>query len=115
MSRIERLPKWAQAHIAGLERQVKDLKAYIDEIAGYHEPTNVRVASYSDNPDFALAPGSMIDFYMNGTTQKYDDTITVRHSHHNRKHLEIRGSSHGYGLLIMAHAPNSLRLWNEGP
>jgi hypothetical protein len=73
LSKIEKLPKWAQGHITNLTRKVNELTDHVREIS---EPESIlktdTVVHYFTQPDVKLPLGSSIEFLVGG------DRVQVR-------------------------------------
>src|SRR5690348_17215308 len=89
---VTRLPQLAQRRIAGLERQVENLKGQIEALNSQHPGTNVRLSNHIYG-DTDLPPDSEVEFYLgNGERRKYHDMISVQHLRtKNRQVLRISG------------------------
>lgn len=113
---MDRLPKWAQEYISNLLNTLEKANNTIDQLNAEKEAefpnSNVKVSAlgigsrYKDRP---LPPDSEIDFYMNGSVQKYDDTIIIRHDRNDSNILYIC-SYGGEGLSVIPRASNAINI-----
>lgn len=77
---IARLPKWAQAKIAALQRDLARVRDELDDTRNSHPGSNVRIDGGCIMPDTTLPPDSQVDFYLSREPHKVEkwEVIQVR-------------------------------------
>lgn len=88
---VTKLPKWAQARLQSLERQVVNLEDHIAQLSQEHANSNVQIDQSGVYPDHSLPSNSTIDFYVGDSRQKWHDMITVQ-------------------IVLVPNGPNRLRV-----
>ena len=113
--KIAKLPKWAQSHIANLERQIEELKAEAARF-GEQQPTRIlHDQTYGSLQDAGtwLRSDRDVAFYLGDIPAdkgSYDGRISCRLSKRTQNepiHLELMGSGQ---LVITPHVTNVIRV-----
>jgi hypothetical protein len=113
---LARLPKWAQTHIADLEREVAEKTRRIGQLSEGPADSNVCIADYG-YPDRPLGRNVRVAFTLDeATAGRRADTVTVEHSREQPGTLEIHVSSDrsSQTLYISPIVSNHIRL-SAGP
>lgn len=111
--RIARLPRWAQNYIDKIRNENASLKRHIAEAETSHEPTNVKLSSFYPYEDWGLPRDAEINFYMDGTSEKWKDMISVAQYENNSQWVRIAGDGRHHGLLVRAMAANWILVRNS--
>jgi hypothetical protein len=104
--REPRLPKWAQAELATLRRELDVERQRNEELRGAIPETDTFVRDYG-REDRPLPKGSRVAFHLKPDTGHIRRSVIV---HVEGDRLEVQGD---YGLVVYPRASNSVRLMFE--
>lgn len=114
---VKRLPKWAQAKIADLERDIVLLKGKIEDrdsfIAKDYGGSNVKIWGGMDRrSDWDLPIDCAVDFYPRGYTgSRYQGGINVSPRH--EKTGKLRIASNSGAIYVEPIATNCYYTWTD--
>ena len=102
--RTNRLPKWAQQHIANLEREVQGLKNELAAIEGIDSPLTLRYRGYLSEPR-GIEEHAILE-WNGGTSHRDGITVYFRDG--------LLNVQSGGQLVVSPRAANLVFVRNEG-